>query len=74
MRIKQVTFGKNIQTKPYHFERAEVTIELGPKEHPNDAINLAKRECDRILGIDVCWSEVEDAEETLAKAKKAGLR
>lgn len=83
MRIRQVTFGKNFQTKPFHFERAEVTVELSEadtlRSDVDTATKIAKEECDRILGLDISEDDIQKAEddiqraqETLEKARKVG--
>lgn len=45
MKIKSVTYAMLRVTKQFENDRAEVTIELDPKDKPSDAFDMAKKEC-----------------------------
>lgn len=45
MKVKTVTYAMLRVTKQFENDRVEVTIELDAKDKPQDAAELAKREC-----------------------------
>lgn len=74
MHISKLTYKTNVQLRPFQHEHVEVTVDVAKGESPNEAFDFAKSFVRRQLGIDVEECDVAQAEETLAAAKKAGLR
>lgn len=74
MHISKISFRMNVEVAPDKHEHVEVTVDVGPKDDPNQAFADAKNSARIFLGIDVNEDDVAEAEKVLVAAKRAGLR
>ena len=74
MRISEIKFRTTVEVAPFKHEHVEVTVAIDAKDDADEAFELARDSARRFLGVDVTEDDVEQAEKTLAAARKAGLR
>lgn len=74
MKIKSVTYRMNNPQPGYKTEHAEVCIELDAHETAAEGFERAKSECKKALGLDMTEEQIVEDEQTLARARRAGLR
>jgi len=73
MRITEIKFRMNVEVAPFRHEHVEVTVAVDETDDPDEAFELARESARHFLGVDVTEDDVEQAEKTLAAARKAGL-
>ena len=68
MRIKSISFSRLCVTKRFENERVGITVELGAKDDPNEAMRRARRWVAGQLGQLPTSADVEKAKATLYEA------
>jgi hypothetical protein len=75
MHISKVSYKANApRNGHYQHQHIEAEVSLNADDDPKVALEGAKRLVHEALGIDVTEDQVAAAEETIAKARRAGLR
>jgi hypothetical protein len=74
MHVSKVTYRANNPQPGYKTAHAEVTVDVAANENPLDAIAYAKDTVQKALGLDLSEEQVLEAEKTISKARKLGLR